>query len=49
MKRVHILGRPIAVSDIHELDLEDVQQEIKPRKIERLQLRQWRQIKRQAA
>lgn len=47
MKRIHILERPVSVSDIKDLDFDDSALYGKPQKIERLQLRRWRQIKRQ--
>ena len=49
MKRVHILERPMSVSDIDALEIDDYGTESSYQKAERVRLRKWRKIKHQSA
>lgn len=48
MKRVHVLGRPISVRDIEDLEVDSLQKDWVPQKAQRARLRKWRKIKHQA-
>jgi|GEM_PF-5297614 len=49
MKRAHVLQRPISVSDIDMLELEDFDKDLAQQKAERVRLRKWRKVKHQSA